>query len=168
MGRKRVQGRDLMVFDENGQSFAFATNCSLTVSTAMNEINDKDTGAWGASEPGKTTWSITTEHICDVVPDNSSYTSFYTMFDWQKEGSQKKIWFGLKKNYKGSATYDEDASVNDPSSAYTYWTPDLSQDMLTGYCFLTDLSVNASATDTGNYSCTLQGSGPLKKLKFTV
>lgn len=167
MARSRIQGRDLMVFDENGHSFAFATNCSLTVSTAMNEINDKDTGAWGATEPGKMTWNITTEHIYDVQSYASSYTSFYTMFDWQQDGSKKKIYFGLKKDYKGSAGYDADDCVNDPSSAYTYWTPDTTQTMLTGYCFLTDLSVNASATDTANYSCTLQGSGPLSKVNYS-
>lgn len=166
MGRKRIQGRDLMVFDENGHSFAFATNCSLTVSTAMNEINDKDTGAWGASEPGKMTWSITTEHIYDVQTEANTYTSFYTMFDWQQDGSQKKIYFGLKKDYKGSSNYNADDTVNDESSAYTYWTPDTSTDLLTGYCFLTDLSVNASATDTANYSCTLQGTGKLTKVKY--
>ena len=158
MARSRIQGRDLMVFDNQGKSIAFATNCSLSISTEMNEINDKDTGAFGAVEPGKMSWNITTDHIYDT-------TDFYTMYDWQHAGDKKKIWFGLKSGYKGSGNYNADAEVNNGTDGN--WTPDTVSYMLTGYVYLTDLSVNASATDTANYSCTLQGTGALSKLKYS-
>lgn len=52
---KVIKGRDLMLFDNNGKSFAFATNHTFTINAETAEISSKDHGIWGGSEVTKFT-----------------------------------------------------------------------------------------------------------------
>ena len=60
---KVIKGRDLMLFDNSGHSFAFATNHTFTINAETAEISSKDHGIWGGSEVTKFTWEITTENL---------------------------------------------------------------------------------------------------------
>ena len=61
--RNVISGDDLMVFDGAGNSIAFATNHSLSVSVDMESIAHKDAGIWAAQTPGKINWEITSENL---------------------------------------------------------------------------------------------------------
>lgn len=47
---KIIKGRDLMLFDNDGHSYAYATNHTLTITAETVDISSKDHGIWGASE----------------------------------------------------------------------------------------------------------------------
>ncbi len=82
------------------------TNSSLSIDTEMNDVSDKDTSVYGTQEPGRITWTVTTDHTLD----QDEYLKFV---EWNKDQSKKKIWYGLRSGYKGSASFDPDSEVND-------------------------------------------------------
>ena len=47
---KIIKGRDLMLFDNDGHSYAYATNHTLTITAETVDISSKDHGIRGASE----------------------------------------------------------------------------------------------------------------------
>ena len=53
-----IKGDDLMLFDSEGKSIAFATSHTLTITANSSEINSKDHGQWGASEINKINWEM--------------------------------------------------------------------------------------------------------------
>lgn len=59
---KIIKGRDLMLFDNDGHSYAYATNHTLTITAETVDISSKDHGIWGASEVSKYSWEITSEN----------------------------------------------------------------------------------------------------------
>lgn len=159
MARTRIEGHDIMLFDETGKSFAFGTNSTLSIETEMQEVSDKDSSVYGSQEPGRISWNITSDHTFDIG-------TFYSLFDWQQDQSKKQVWYGLRSGYKGDShvTFDPTSEVNDGTDGnreidtYTY--------ALCGYVYLQSLSQTASNGDKANYSITLQGAGPLEKKYF--
>ena len=63
MANKIIKGRDLMLFDDKGKSFAYATNHTLTMTAETSDISSKDHGIWSATEVSKYTWEITSENL---------------------------------------------------------------------------------------------------------
>ena len=153
MSKQRIQGNDLMLFDKDGHSLAFATSHTLNIDVEMQDINDKDAGAYGKQLPGKINWSISTDNIY-------STDEFYTLNSTLMSKEPVKVYFGLKSGYEGSASFDPTATVNDPGTA-TYWTPDTTAYVSYGYCFCNSLSVNAASGDRATFTAEFTGSGPL-------
>lgn len=154
MSKQRIQGNDLMLFDKNGHSLAFATSHTLNIDVEMQDINDKDAGAYGKQLPGKINWSISTDNIY-------STDEFYNLNNVLTSKEPVKVYFGLKSGYEGSSSFDATAVVNDPSTEATYWTPDTTTYVSYGYCFCNSLSVNAASGDRATFTAEFQGSGPL-------
>lgn len=86
---KIIKGRDLMLFDNDGHSYAYATNHTLTITAETTDVSSKDHGVWGASEVSKYTWEVTSENL---------YTTddYDALFDKMLAGSAIVIRFGLK------------------------------------------------------------------------
>lgn len=159
MARTRIEGHDIMLFDETGKSFAFGTNSSLSIETEMNDVSDKDTSVYGSQEPGRINWTITSDHTFDIG-------TFYSLFDWQQDQTKKYVWYGLRSGYKGSDNEDLTSEVNNGTDGYR--NIDTTSYALCGYVYLQSLTQNASNGDKANYSITLQGAGTLEKKMFTV
>lgn len=160
MARTRIEGHDIMLFDNQGKSFAFGTNSTLSIETAMNDVSDKDTSIYGSQEPGRITWNISSDHTFEIG-------TFYDFFDWQQDQDKKMVWYGLRSGYKGSDAFDPTSEVNDGSTDGNR-TIDTYSYALCGYVYLQSLSQNASNGDKANYSVTLVGAGPLEKKMFTA
>ena len=157
MARTRLEGHDVMVFDEQGHSFAFGTNSSLSIEAAMNSVSDKDSSVYGSQEPGEITWSITSDHTL-------SLDDYYKFFDAQQNSTKMKVWYGLRSGYKGSYNFDPTSEVNNGTDGYR--NIDTSSYALTGYVFVQSINQTASNGDKANYSVTLTGTGTLSKAKF--
>lgn len=157
MARTRLEGHDVMVFDENGNSFAFGTNSSLSIETSMLSISDKDSSAYGTQEPGEITWSITTDHTLDL-------DDYYKFYDYQQNATKIKVWYGLRSGYKGSGNYDPTSEVNNGTDGNR--SIDTSSYALTGYVYVQSINQTASNGDKANYTVQLQGTGTLSKAKF--
>jgi len=158
MARTRLEGHDVMLFDEQGHSFAFGTNSSLSIETAMNSVSDKDSGAYGTQEPGEITWSVTSDHTL-------SLDEYYRFFEAQQNSTKMKIWYGLRSGYKdGTSNYDPTSEVNNGTDSYRMI--DTYSYALTGYVFVQSLNQTASNGDKANYTVNFTGTGTLAKAKF--
>jgi hypothetical protein len=89
MANKIIKGRDLMLFNSDGHSYAYATNHTLTITAETTDVSSKDHGVWGASEVSRYTWEITSENL---------YTTdeYDSMFDTMLASNAITVRFGLK------------------------------------------------------------------------
>ena len=101
-----IKGDDLMLFDADGHSIAFATSHTLTITANSADINSKDHGQWGASEINKINWEISSENL---------YTedAYDTLFDSMIARNAVDVFFG-KKSETGTGTVAD--------GDYDYWT----------------------------------------------
>jgi len=146
MANQIIKGRDLMLFDNDGHSYAYATNHTLTITAETADISSKDHGIWGGSEVSRYTWEITSENL---------YTTdaYDDMFDTMLTGEPITVRFGLKSEN------DNTKSVADGD--YAYWTSGNSY--YEGNVVITSLVANANNGENATFSVTLTGSGSIKK-----
>lgn len=144
---KIIKGRDLMLFDENGHSYAFAQNHSISLSAEQGDISSKDHGLWGAAEVTKISWEISTENL--YTEDN-----FDKMFDALTTASPIKVRFGLKSETDNAKTVAD--------GDYDYWTS--TDTYYEGTVVITSLQANANNGENATYSATLTGSGKISKV----
>ncbi len=146
MANRIIKGRDLMLFDAEGNSYAFATNHTLTITAETADISSKDHGIWGASEVSKYSWEITSENLYTTA-------EFDKLFNTMLSGSPITVRFGLK------AENDNSKSVADGD--YNHWTS--AEGYYEGSAVITSLVANANNGDNATFSLTLSGSGSIKK-----
>lgn len=144
MANKIIKGRDLMLFDSEGKSLAFATNHTLNITAETTDISSKDHGIWGATEISKYTWEIQSENL---------YTEagYANMFDKMLAGDSMTVKFGLKQTPTSS---DETDLANSSAGTHYY----------TGDALITSLTANANNGDNATYSVTLTGVSQIKKV----
>lgn len=143
---KIVRGDDLMLFDAEQKSIAFATSHTLTLTSDVTEISCKDSGIWKDAKVNKLGWEITSENLYST----EEYGKLY-----QKWTSAAPI-----VAYWGTTYTSADSEGNGIDSPTTYWTPDPTP-LSYGYVLITNLSVNAASGDNATFSVTLQGIGKL-------
>jgi len=150
MAEKIIKGRDLMLFDNDGHSFSYATNHVLTITAETTDISSKDHGVWGGSEIARYTWEITSENL---------YTEkdYDKMFELMITGEPFTVRFGLKQTPD-----DPTLTPADDSTTLPYWTSQSSY--YEGKAVLTSLVANASNGDNATYNITLTGNGSIKKV----
>lgn len=150
MANKIIKGRDLMLFDSAGKSYAWATNHTLSISADSSDITSKDHGIYGAAEITKISWEITSENL---------YTDagFATMFDKVIAAEPITIRFGIKTETDNTKTVAD--------GDYTNWT--CGTVYYEGTAVITSLQANANNGDNASYSVTFTGSGKLVR-KGTV
>lgn len=146
---KIIQGRDLMLFDNDGHSYAYATNHTLTMTAETTDISSKDHGIWGASEVSKYTWEITSENLYTV-------DAYDEMFDAMIAATPITVRFGLK-----TEQVDMSKNVADGDLALPYWTSQSSY--YEGKVIITSLTANANNGENATFSVTLTGTGSIKK-----
>lgn len=142
---KIVRGDDLMLFDNEQKSIAFATSHTLTLTSDVTEISCKDSGIWKEAKVNKLGWEITSENLYST----DEYTKIY-----QKWTNAEPI-----IAYWGTA-YSPIGDKNGVDSPNAYWSP-VPAPLSYGYVLITNLSVNAASGDNATFSVTLQGIGKL-------
>ena len=149
MANKIIKGRDLMLFNSDGHSYAYATNHTLTITAETTDVSSKDHGVWGASEVSRYTWEITSENL---------YTTdeYDSMFDTMLAGNAITVRFGLKTDQA-----DMSKNVADGDTSLPYWTSQ--NTFYEGKVIITSLTANANNGDNATYSITLTGTGNIKK-----
>ena len=146
---KIIKGRDLMLFDSDGHSYAYATNHTLTITAETTDVSSKDHGVWGASEVSKYSWEITSENLFT----SSDYDK---MFDAMLAGNAITVRFGLK-----TEPADTSKNVADGDTSLPYWTSQ--NTYYEGKVIITSLVANANNGENATYSITLTGTGSIKK-----
>lgn len=135
-----IKGDDLMLFDAQGKSIAFATSHSLSITGDAVDVSSKDSGKWKANEVNKLGWEISSENL---------YTqdSYDTLFSSMVSRTAIDVCFGLKK---------ETTDITESN-----WTKGTG--VYTGKAFITSLTANANSGDNATYSVTMTGTGEIKK-----
>ncbi len=143
-----IKGDELMLFDAQGNAFAYATSHTLTITGNTVDVSSKDHGFWGASEVGSITWEITTENL---------YTDddYDKLFDMMVTAEPITVAFAKASNYDVNGLASTGGSVQ-------AWTPSQT-DYRSGKAVLTSLTVNANTGENATYSATFTGSGALTK-----
>lgn len=149
MANKIIKGRDLMLFDKDGHSYAFATSHTFTMNAETADVSSKDHGIWGASEVSRYTWSISSENLYTTEGYNE-------MFDSLIAGEPITVRFGLK-----TPQTDNTKNVADGETALPYWTSD--NVYLEGKAIITSLVANANNGENATYSIELTGTGAIAK-----
>lgn len=148
MANRVIKGRDLMLFDNTGKSFAFATSHTLSISAETADISSKDHGIWGGSEVTKFSWEISSENL--YTEDN-----YDDLFDLMLAGEPFKVRFGLKSQ--------NDNSLNVADGDYTNWTSKNSG-YYEGNVVITSLNANANNGENATYSATFTGAGKIVRV----
>ena len=146
MAAKIIKGNDLMMFDKEGNSYAYATNHTFSMSAEVSDTSSKDHGLWGGSEVTKYSWEITTENLYTVADYDTLFTAMIST-------EPIKIRFGLK------AENDPTKTVADGD--YDNWTA--AAGYYEGDCHITSLVANANTGENATYSVTFTGSGKIIK-----
>ena len=160
-----VAGKKLMLFDNNGHSFAFATNHTLSINGETADVSTKDHGIYGSSMVNRITWEITSENVfpLDASGDDSEFNDLFTHMTSRDEVT---VYFGLKvetgSTYSGSTSGDGlkqgkgniDADYWEASGSFLY----------KGKVIITSLQLNAPDGEEASYTCTFTGIGSLVKV----
>lgn len=147
MANNIIKGDDLMLFDAQGKSLAFATSHTLSISADAVDTSSKDHGVWGANEVNKITWEITSENLYTEA-------AYDDLVGKMLAREAITVFFGTKKEN------DPDKTVADGD--YTNWT---GAKGYTGKAFITSLSANANTGENATYSATFTGTGKLTKVE---
>lgn len=140
---KIIKGRNLMLFDENGKSFAFATKHQLSISVDTEEVSSRESGIVNDLIMTKYSWEITSENLFTTK-------DYKNLFNLMLNGTKITVRFGLK----------EDTSKTVADNEIDTWTLDVTN-FYEGQVLITSLSVNSNNGENATYSVTFSGSGQL-------
>lgn len=146
MANTIIKGDDLMLFDAEGKSLAFATSHTLSLTGETVDTSSKDHGIYSATVVQKVTWEITSENLYTVA-------DFDNLFDKMMLREPITVFFGTKSET------DVDKTV--ANGDYDNWTKGTGS--YTGEAYITSLSANAANGENATYSLTLTGSGKLAR-----
>lgn len=152
MATKIIKGDDLMVFDGDKRSIAYATQHTLSLTADSSEINTKDHGIYGGTDINKINWEITSENL---------YTSsaFDGLFEKMMNREPVALYWGLKAQ--------TDASKTVVNGDYEYWTPN-TDSVYSGEAYITSLTANANTSENATFSVTFTGTGKITNLSDPI
>lgn len=148
-----VKGQELMLF-QNGESIAFATSHTLTVTGNTTDISSKDHGFFAASALTSITWEISSENL---YTDNAYNQLFDAMVNKREPIT---VVFGHYSDDKSLAI----AGIAD--SATESWTAPTTTVYYEGKAYITSLTANAANGDNATFSITLSGVGKLEQKNY--
>lgn len=145
-----IKGRDLMLFNNEGHAYAYATNHTFSMTAETSDISSKDHGIWGAVEVSRINWEITTENL---------YTTddYDTLNAAMIAGAPVTVRFGLKSQPSDSSLVPADGST-----ALPYWTS--GNTYYQGSALITSLVANANNGENATFNATFTGVGSVKKV----
>lgn len=153
-----INGSNLMVFMTKGgkpTSIACATSHSLDINMETISTSCKDsTGRFDTSEPGLTSWSMTTENLCS---DCSKGVSEADIFDAMMSRLPVDVVFGLEGD---SANFLE-GKVDAPDAGYK--PMDTGSVQYKGKAYITSFQKTAQNGQIATFSATFTGTGKIEK-----
>nr|DAJ30558.1 MAG TPA: tail tube protein [Caudoviricetes sp.] len=146
MANQIIKGEDLMLFDEQGKSLAFATSHTFKMNGDVQDISSKDHGIFAAKTVSKISWEMSSENL---------YTAeqYGKLFEKMIAREAITVFFGLKKEHDPEKTVADGDLPN--------WSGDTG--CYTGKVLITALESNANNGDNATYSVTLVGTGKISK-----
>jgi len=128
-----LQGNNLTLWKLDGGlgliPFAAARNCSLQVNLGLKEVTNYASANWQEFKEDLMSWTITNEGL--VISETYSYILLL-----RDQKTRTKYYFQF---------------IVDNGSLGFY--------VVSGYCFITNVTINGPQKDVASISCTLQGTG---------
>lgn len=147
-----------MVFVEVGgkaKSIACATNHTLDINMETISTSCKDsTGRFDTSEPGLTSWSMTTENLCSDCTKGATESD---LADILFSRLPVKVVFGLE----GDSQNFLEGKVDAPAAGYSPKTTGAVQ--YSGMAYITAFQKTAQNGQIATFSATFTGTGPIEK-----
>ena len=140
-------GSEMFVYDGSTAAatpFAYATECSLSLSANQIDTSNKQQGAWASALPGQISWSISTSAL---YTNQNNYGQIFDKFTQRKPIS---VIFGLAKGTDSSGNFDP--SINMEGEHYM------------GTAYITSLELNAGTSEVASFSVEFTGEGQLARV----
>lgn len=151
MAQEIIKGNKIQCFYQ-GNTFAYATSHTLTITGNTSDITSKDHGEWGATDVTSLSWEVTGEYFY-------TDTDYDTLFDLMLYKRPVLITVAEVRNY------DENGLSDLGGSVYS-WSPSVVN--RSGYAVITSLTANANTGEKATYSITFTGNGPLSIVDNTT
>lgn len=132
---------------------AFATNCSLNRSTAMNSISSKYHGPSSYSTPGEGSWTASTEALYAIADTRTGDAGFAQLMTCMDKNKPVKVQFGYVAG-AGENIVDTETATN--------WTI---SDGWEGTAYINSLQASGSHGDAATWSLELTGIGLLTAIE---
>lgn len=152
-----VKGQELMLF-QNGESIAFATSHTLTVTGNTTDISTKDHGFFAASSLTSITWEISSENLYT----DGAYDKLFNAMVNKREPID--IVFG---HYSNDKTVALGGIADSAIAAWNAPTETSNTVYYMGKAYITSLTANAANGDNATFSVTLSGVGKLEQKNYT-
>ena len=142
----KIKGQDLMVFLA-GESIAFGTNHTITISGDTADTSNKDEGAggWASSEISKLSWSAHTENLMADSGSGKTYDDLVAMML-----SKQPVDLVFARKTETSTDVGEAG-----------WTPQATAS-LAGKAIISSLELNAPNGENSTFTADFTGVGALK------
>jgi len=146
-----VLGNELFLFDaSSNKPFAYATECSLQISSEQIPTSNKMSGNWTSALPGQNSWSVSCSALYTAAEGAVGYKNLY---DYMANRETIKVNFGVVDDYNSITDYtDPDEYTLDASAGYYQ-----------GYAYISSLQLTAGNNEVASYSVELTGNGKLER-----
>lgn len=129
--------------------FAYATECTLSLSADQIDTSNKQSGFWASALPGQISWNISTSALY------TTEANYKKMFDKLSKREQVYVRFGQVMNV------DEISSTVD-ASANAAIALDKTAGYYGGFAYITSLELNAGNNEVASFSAEFTGEGALE------
>ena len=139
-------GSEFFVYDGStagATPFAYATECTLSLSANQIDTSNKQSGFWASALPGQISWNISTSAL---YTNQNNYGSIFDKFTLRQPIT---VMFGLAKGADSSGNFDP--SINMEGQHFT------------GTAYITSLELNAGTNEVASFSVEFTGEGQLAK-----
>lgn len=145
-----VLGNELFLFDgSTNKPFAYATECSLSLSSEQISTANKMSGNWTTGLPGQISWTMSVSALYTAAQGSVGYKNLY---DAMANRETIKVNFGVVDGYNEISDYtDPDEYVLDSAAGYYQ-----------GYAYISSLELTAGNGEVASYSVELTGNGKLE------
>ena len=145
VNKELIQGRNMMLFKPNGESYAYCISNRLVISTTTSNISTKDHGQWNALSADKYNWSVSSEYLAT--------DEFDTLFNAMITNELVLVKFGEK------IEDDPDKTVADGD--YQAWHLNGQKTYFQGYAVITNIEETATNSEIAQFTIEMQGIGKL-------
>lgn len=145
VNKELIQGRNMMLFKPNGESYAYCISNRLVISTTTSNISTKDHGQWNALSSDKYNWTVSSEYL--------TTDEFDTLFNAMITNELVLVKFGEK------IEDDPDKTVADGD--YQAWHLNGQKTYFQGYAVITNIEQTATNSEIAQFTIEMQGIGKL-------
>ena len=139
-------GSEFFVYDGSGGSatpFAYATECTLSLSANQIDTSNKQSGYWASALPGQISWNISTSALY------TNQNNFGTIYDKFTQRQPINVTFGIAQGMDSSGNFNP--ALDSTATHYT------------GTAYITSLELNAGNSEVASFSVEFTGEGQLAK-----